>query len=34
MADMPLVAIELEQECEVLQLGIGVFRQNAVAIQL
>ena len=33
MTDMPLIAIELKQECEVLQFGIGVFRQNAVAIQ-
>ena len=30
---MPLVAIELEQEREMLQFCVGVFRQNAVAIQ-
>ena len=34
MTDVTLVAIELEQECEMLQFHIGVLSKHAVAIQL
>ena len=33
MADMTLVAIELEQECEMLQFYIGVLCQHTITIQ-